>query len=50
MTSPGRRLPRRLDTTQIAVTGGTYRVRYYADAERADTAPIMVGDLLVQYA
>ena len=39
---------RQIDTTQIAVMDGTYRIRYYADAEWADAAPIMVRDLLVQ--
>ena len=39
---------RQLDTTQIAVMDGTYRIRYYADAEWVDAAPIMVRDLLVQ--
>ena len=39
---------RQLDTTQIAVMDGSYQVRYYAEAEWADAAPVMVRDLLVQ--
>jgi cholesterol transport system auxiliary component len=39
---------RQLNTTQIAVMDGAYRIRYYAEAEWADAAPAMVRDLLIQ--
>ncbi len=39
---------RQLDTSRIAVMDGAYRIDYYKEAEWADAAPAMVGDLLVQ--
>ena len=39
---------RQLDTSQIAVMDGAYRIEYYKEAEWADAAPAMIGDLLVQ--
>jgi cholesterol transport system auxiliary component len=39
---------RQLDTSRIAVMDGAYRMEYYKEAEWADAAPAMIGDLLVQ--
>jgi cholesterol transport system auxiliary component len=39
---------RQLDTSQIAVMDGAYRIEYYKEAEWADAAPAMIRDLLIQ--
>jgi cholesterol transport system auxiliary component len=39
---------RQIDTSQIGVMSGPFRIEYYSDAEWADAAPAMVRQLLVQ--